>query len=153
MKYGSIKLYKGYGYEVGCDFTASGNKLIIDPKSNLEEGSNYYISGYVYASEYNKTDNIYGSFSTLSTTPVVTLDPASKASLSFNSDKSLLTITAPTGASKIIIYKTDQTSGEFYKDDERDHGLSDNNFDGVADSWFSFRKGLLANFQIDTQVQ
>ena len=148
LKHGSIKLYR-YGYEVGCDFTSSGNKLIIDPKSDLVEGSNYYITGYVYASEYNKTDYISVSFSTTPTTAVVTLDPASKASLSFNSDKSLLTITAPTGAKYILIYKTDQTTGEFYKDGEvsvySGTATFNTSYDATGTKYYVIAQGVDAN--------
>lgn len=143
MKRGSIKLYKSYS-EIGSDFTISGNKLIINPKNDLEVNSDYYVNGTVYASEY-KTASVYNQyFTTTPTTALVALDPTSKATLTLTS--TMLTITAPLGASSVVIYKTSGTPAEFYLESTRTvfSGTATYNIssDATGTSYYVIAKGI-----------
>lgn len=145
MKKGSIKLYKSSS-EIGSDFTVSGNKLIINPKNDLEVNSDYSVKGSVYASEY-KTASVSSKFSTTPTTALVALDPTSKATLTLTT--TTLTIAAPVGASSIVVYKTSGTPAEFYYESTRTvtAGIATYNIsaDATGTSYYVIARGVDAN--------
>ena len=146
MKKGSIKLFKS-GFEIGSDFTVSGNKLIINPKNDLETNSDYFVNGYVYASEYKFASVDMQSFSTTPTTAMIALDPTSKATLTLTT--TMLTITAPVGASYVVIYKTSGTPAEFYYESSRTvtSGTATYNIssDATGTSYYVIARGVDAN--------
>lgn len=113
LKKGSLKLYNAsMGEEIGVDITASGNKLVINPKSDLAKDNDYRIAGSVYANE-NRSTSVNEYFSTVPATAIIPLDIATKPTLTMDAGKTTLTITCPTGANTIRIYSALGTNAEF----------------------------------------
>lgn len=112
LKYGGVQLNDSHGI-VLADITTTGNKMIINPKNDLANNTNYWLSGNVYANEYRSASVGGQSFTTVSLTSLVTLDFTTKPTITMDAGKTLLTITCPTGTKYLNIYKTSGTNTEF----------------------------------------